>query len=81
MSSRRWVVVIVITTATDTSYQKKHRSKLLNKNSIIDTSKARLSVRFPYLSDIRGKPYWMLFGCDQLLHQFVIVIIWFVSHQ
>ena len=31
MSSRRWVVVIVITTATDTSYQKKHRSKLLNK--------------------------------------------------
>lgn len=46
---------------------------------IIDTSKARLSVRFPYLSDIRGKPYWMLFGCDQLLHQFVIVIIWFLS--
>lgn len=46
---------------------------------IIDTSKARLSVRFLYLSDIRGKPYWMLFGCDQLLHQFVIVIIWFLS--
>ena len=46
---------------------------------IIDTSKARLSARFPYLSDIRGKPYWMLFGCDQLLHQFVIVIIWFLS--
>lgn len=46
---------------------------------IIDTSKARLSIRFTYLADMRHKPYWMLYGLDQLLHQFVVIIIWFCT--
>lgn len=44
---------------------------------IIDTTKARLSIRFPYWTDMRRKPYWMLYGLDQLLHQLVIVLIWY----
>ena len=43
---------------------------------VIDVSKARLSIRHPYLSDSRRKPYWMLYGLDQLLHQLVVVVIW-----
>lgn len=45
----------------------------------IDTGKARLSFHFPHLADSRHKPYWMLYGFDQLLHQLVIVLIWFCS--
>ena len=43
---------------------------------LIDTAKGRLSVRFPLLNDQGQKPYWMLYGLDQLLHQFVVVGIW-----
>lgn len=43
---------------------------------VIDVSKARISSRYPYLSDSRRKPYWMLYGLDQLLHQLVVVVIW-----
>lgn len=43
---------------------------------VIDTSKARLSARRPYLADMRYKPYWMVFGFDQLLHLLIIIVIW-----
>ena len=46
---------------------------------IIDSAKGRVSVRWPVLSDAHKKPYWMLYGFDQLLHQLVIVVIWFVA--
>lgn len=46
---------------------------------LIDTAKARLSVAIPLLSDPRQKPYWMLYGFDQLLHQVVVVAIWYMS--
>ena len=44
---------------------------------LIDWTKARLSARFPRLADLQQKPYWMLYGFDQLLHQLVIVGIWY----
>lgn len=44
---------------------------------IIDTAKGRLSANFPVLADVQRKLYWMLYGFDQLLHQMVIVLIWF----
>lgn len=44
---------------------------------LIDWAKARLSVRFPRLADPQQKPYWMLYGLDQLLHQLVIIGIWY----
>ena len=44
---------------------------------LIDWTKARLSTRFPRLADQQQKPYWMLYGLDQLLHQLVIVGIWY----
>ena len=46
---------------------------------IIDTAKGRASVRWPVLSDASKKPYWMLYGFDQLLHQLVIVLIWIIA--
>lgn len=42
---------------------------------LIDTAKGRLTAHYPLLSDMHGKPYWMLFGFDQLLHLMVIVVI------
>jgi len=45
----------------------------------IDVLKAKISNRFPYWSDNRHKPYWMLYGFDQLLHQIMLVIIWYYS--
>ena len=44
---------------------------------VIDVSKTRVSIRFPFLSDNRHKPYWMLYGLDQLLHQMVVIVIWY----
>ena len=46
---------------------------------IIDSAKGRLSVRWPVLSNASKKPYWMLYGLDQLFHQLVIVAIWFFA--
>ena len=43
---------------------------------LIDLAKARVSVHFPRLADMRFRPYWMLFGFDQLLHLVVVVFIW-----
>lgn len=44
---------------------------------IIDVLKAQISIQFPSWSDSRHKPYWMLYGLDQLLHQMVVIIIWY----
>ena len=44
---------------------------------LIDKAKARLSVCYQYLADMRYKPNWMLYGFDQLLHQFVVFLIWY----
>lgn len=46
---------------------------------IIDVGKAALSVKIPLLADIKRKPYWVLFGLDQLLHQLVVVAIWYAA--
>ena len=43
---------------------------------VIDVAKARLSVAVPILADTQRKPYWMLYGFDQLLHLLVLVTIW-----
>lgn len=48
---------------------------------IIDVLKAQISIRFPYFSDNRHKPYWVLYGLDQLLHQMVVVVIWYLAAQ
>ena len=46
---------------------------------LIDTAKGLLTARFPLLADQQKKPYWMLYGFDQLLHLLVIVGIWYFS--
>lgn len=46
---------------------------------LIDTGKGRITARFPKLADMQQKPYWILYGFDQLLHLFVIVGIWYYS--
>lgn len=45
----------------------------------IDTTKGLLTACFPLLADQQKKPYWMLYGFDQLLHLLVIVGIWYYS--
>ena len=42
----------------------------------IDTGKGRLTACYPQWADQQKKPYWMLYGFDQLLHLLVIVFIW-----
>ena len=44
---------------------------------LIDTGKGRLTARYSILANMQKKPYWMLYGLDQLLHLLVIVIIWY----
>lgn len=46
---------------------------------LIDTAKGRLTAHFPKLADMQQKPYWMLYGFDQLLHQGVIIGIWYYA--
>ena len=46
---------------------------------IIDTLKARVSVWFPFLADPSRKPYWIIYGLDQLLHQLVVAAIWYAA--
>lgn len=43
----------------------------------IDLAKARLSAKYPCLADQQQKSHWMVYGLDQLLHQLVIVAIWY----
>ena len=44
---------------------------------LIDTAKGRLTAHYSILANIQKKPYWMLYGLDQLLHLLVIVLIWY----
>lgn len=44
---------------------------------LIDTTKGRLTAYYSILANMQKKPYWMLYGLDQLLHLLVIVIIWY----
>ena len=44
---------------------------------LIDTIKGCLTARYSILTNMQKKPYWMLYGLDQLLHLLVIVIIWY----
>ena len=48
-------------------------------NQFNDVCKAAVSVKLPLLADIKQKPYWVLFGLDQLLHQLVVVVIWYAA--
>jgi len=43
---------------------------------LVDWAKGRITAAFPLLSDMKRKPYWMLYGFDQLLHLLVIALIW-----
>ena len=42
---------------------------------LIDTCKSKLSVKFEVLKDNKRKPYWMLYGFDQLLHILVVIVL------
>ncbi|MBQ6278275.1 MAG: DUF3307 domain-containing protein [Muribaculaceae bacterium] len=42
---------------------------------IIDYAKGWTARTFPRYADPAHKPYWVLYGLDQLLHQFVILAI------
>ena len=42
-------------------------------------AKGRLTALYPVLADQHSKPYWMLYGFDQLLHLLVLVLIWSAS--
>lgn len=46
---------------------------------LIDLAKARLSAQFPRLADQQYKNHWILYGFDQLLHQLVIIVIWYIT--
>ncbi len=46
---------------------------------LIDILKAKLSVKYPRLADTHQKSYWMLYGLDQLLHQLVVIAIWYMA--
>ncbi|MBR4367141.1 MAG: DUF3307 domain-containing protein, partial [Bacteroidaceae bacterium] len=46
---------------------------------IIDTLKAKFSVKYPRLADPHQKSYWILYGLDQLLHQLVVIAIWYMA--
>lgn len=42
---------------------------------LIDTLKSKLSIKYEVLRDNTQKPYWMVYGFDQLLHILVVVAI------
>lgn len=48
---------------------------------LIDVGKGKLNVGFPTLANPNHKNYWMVFGLDQLLHQFIIVLMACLAHQ
>ena len=47
---------------------------------LIDTAKGHLTAHYSILADMKQKPYWILYGLDQLLHLLVIVMIWCFSN-
>ncbi len=46
---------------------------------VIDTTKGRLTHAYPKLADNHQKPYWIVYGMDQLLHQLIIIAIWGIA--
>ena len=42
---------------------------------LIDTLKGKLSFMYEVLRDNTRKPYWMVYGFDQLLHILVVVVL------
>ncbi len=46
---------------------------------LIDLGKGLISGHSQVLSDPNQKPYWMLYGFDQLLHLSVLLLICFLS--
>ena len=48
-------------------------------HTAIDTVKGLLTAANPRLADTHHKGYWMLYGFDQLLHQIVVVAIWYLA--
>ena len=42
---------------------------------VIDTTKGVLTGHFPLLADNTQKPFWILYGFDQLLHLLVILLV------
>lgn len=44
---------------------------------VVDAIKGRMMGKYSKMADVRQKAYWMLYGFDQLLHQTVIVGIWY----
>lgn len=47
----------------------------LGSHFVIDTIKSKLSVMYEALRDNRRKPYWMVYGFDQLLHILVTIVL------
>lgn len=45
----------------------------LTAHFLIDVWKGRIGIRFPVFQDSTKRPYWILLGFDQLLHQLTIV--------
>lgn len=48
---------------------------------LIDLTKGQITAHYPALSDNTKKPYWQLFGFDQMLHILVIISIWYVATE
>lgn len=46
---------------------------------MIDLLKGRLTKRYTILADNSKKPFWQLYGIDQMLHLLVIVGIWYAA--
>lgn len=46
---------------------------------LLDTAKGKMMAHLPIFADIQRKPYWVLYGFDQLLHLMVIIAIWYCS--
>lgn len=47
----------------------------LGSHFLIDTGKSKLSATYEVLRDNTHKPYWTVYGFDQLLHILVVVVI------
>lgn len=46
---------------------------------VIDVLKGKLNVWVPIVSNPVNKQHWYIFGLDQLLHQLIIVIMFYIA--
>ena len=44
----------------------------------IDVLKGKCNVWFPQVANPANKSHWYIFGFDQLLHQIVIILMWWI---